>query len=413
MHWQQLPLPLRSLLGLKEAPNLGHASSEQGDVSDIDINMSINAGDRCILPDNGVKRMLAITLYLIGYAALSIRASLYVIVRAMVFARIYTVACRFGLTPSKARNPHSDGESAPLGSSATLLKVENHVLQRKLDEAILNISKLKNDKMDLQDKLRRCLALKEVDLDDEKRRLAELARFQNRSLESQIFAKEEAKTAGANHDERDMRDPADDSIVIITEADDKQSEAQTSRLLAPRPQVKITAPAAARLTVPNAESVQLLGEGKAQPIPVLTTVRPSLPPKVSKTRLKPLMLAARFTVSGSSRRLAKRASNSKLKPGHSNHSTIKPLSHDEDYSSAAAPKPAEPVKLNPNAAVFAPRLQTIAQRYHPDHEAQVQPVFWQPATPQPTIIKTDPTPRYVHLPLLLLSPFIDIHSEFL
>lgn len=133
---------------------------------------------------------------------------------------------------------------------------------------------------------------------------AELARLQNGQLDSCIFKREE---------------DSEDSIIIITE---DQSEVRAGDKFKP-----------------TNECSKLTGDITPSPsgakldIPVFTGPRPSLPPK--KAKLKPLLLASRFTTSASSRRL---------------------LGRKRSAVSLQAPENKTFKALNPRAAEFKPRL---------------------------------------------------------
>lgn len=373
---------------LSAYPQSNSLSVSQGDVSDISV--SFDEEEKVYFPDNGAKRLFAIALYMIGYAALTMRATLYVIVRAMIFARVYTFANRLGLTLGRKSSAVSQPTGkASFGPSPTLLKIENNVLQRELTDAKVALSQLKNEKMDLQEKLRRCLVLKEVDLGKEQLRLGELARLQNRSLDSRIFVHADNEAADGNVNVRDydneekISTDADDSIVIITNYDDQREVKRSNPQIqvVSRGQVRLSVPVPAYPSTPAPPSHEI----KTHPIPVLTTERPSLPPKALKTKLRPLMLAAQFTVS--SRRLAKRSSktNLRVETSKSKEAFKAPCTQFDFQIQPPTPAPVVP-KLNPNAAAFAPGLQTIAQRYYPDQAILNTPTpdFWKPA-PQPQI----------------------------
>lgn len=132
---------------------------------------------------------------------------------------------------------------------------------------------------------------------------AELARLQNGQLDSCVFKREDSE----------------DSIIIITE---DQSDVRVGDKFKP-----------------TNECSKLTGDITPSPsgakldIPVFTKPRPSLPPK--KAKLKPLLLASRFTTSASSRRL---------------------LSRKRSAVSMQAPDNKTSKALNPRAAEFKPRL---------------------------------------------------------
>ena len=136
----------------------------------------------------------------------------------------------------------------------------------------------------------------------------ELARLQNQQLDSCVFTP------------NDDGNSSEDSIIIVTNLEDKHK-------LEKQPIAKSKVVMMPSLSVTQIET----------PIPVFMTPRPSLPPK--KPKLKPLLLAARFTTSMSSRRLYRKRSNVSVRT---------PPTKAEKRSSKTP-------NLNPKAPEFKPR----------------------------------------------------------
>ena len=228
------------------------------------------------------------------------------------------------------------------------------------------------------------------------------ARLENSYLESCIFPKSTSVSGEvidsknqSTGDHRTGDDSADDSVIIITDSTTPTASMNQESVAMLAPIVTFTDSSACGARDPifcpsrsDTKPHQKSSDNTlpaTNPIPVHITTRPSLPPKVSnstrslgstpsknagsstgKLRLKPLLLAARFTTAASvsvRRKLAAKKSNTNLKCNESSdkkHIEDKTQEIEEKCVALTPEMKADPqmakenAKLNPYAPAFTP-----------------------------------------------------------